>query len=203
MPDKLVTVASYPTIHEAQLALGLLENEGITGFLAGAHGAAMLPAYGIQEVALQVWAEDALRAVGLLAAVAAQAELDDDWESQAEDGANVWICSLCGEPVSQRLEVCYSCQTPRDAIQQHNPARPTSLRQPPYSQPTSESIQARDQVAPDQTAPVVRRPWETDSADGTRELSPSAPRKGYWTVFLTGLGLLFLLLLGWLYLHVF
>src|SRR2546423_10275041 len=98
MSDRLVTVASFSVPYEADLARGLLETEGITAFLAGDMAASTLAGVGgpIGRVDLQVRETDAQRAAGILAVCAAEATLDEDWETQAEEGADVWVCSLCG-----------------------------------------------------------------------------------------------------------
>ena len=117
MSDKFVKVATYNQSFEAQLAKNLLENEGIDSMLSGELTADVLPLgqAGSDQIVLQVREDNAQRATGILAAVAA-AKLDADWEEQAESGAGVWICSICGEPISNGLSMCYSCQTPREGI---------------------------------------------------------------------------------------
>jgi hypothetical protein len=116
MAGKLVTVMTFNQHFEAQLAKNYLENEGIPSTVAGELTTETLfgRAVGADQILLQVHEEDAQRATGLLAAVAA-AKLEDNWEDEAESD-NVWICSICGEPVSNLLSVCYSCQTPREGI---------------------------------------------------------------------------------------
>jgi hypothetical protein len=115
MADRFVTVASYVSAVEAQMAKNFLEAEGIHVFLAGAMTAETLVGLG-DEVHLQVRQRDARRAVSLLAIAAAEASLDDDWETQAEQGAGVWTCPLCGTPVSKNVNVCPACQTPNESI---------------------------------------------------------------------------------------
>jgi Putative prokaryotic signal transducing protein len=141
MSDHLVTVASYASALEAQMAKNLLEAEGIPAFLAGEMTAEALSGIS-SEAHLQVRDRDARRAASILASVAAEAALDDDWETQAESGAGVWACSLCGTPVSNRLTVCPDCQTPNHRIK-------TERRKPapsPPSRPTSEAVQAGEQI---------------------------------------------------------
>lgn len=118
MSDAFITVATFKQSFEAQLAKNLLANEGIDCILSGElssdvlFGGAMVG----DQIVLQVPEREVQRATGLLAAAAAEARLEEDWEEKAESAADVWVCSLCGEPVSTRLSVCYSCQTPREAI---------------------------------------------------------------------------------------
>jgi hypothetical protein len=110
MADRLVTVASYAFMPEAQMAKNLLASEGIAAYLAGEMTANTLIAAG--EAHLQVHAEDAQRAVRLLAA--AQASLPDDWEESAERG--LWTCPVCGTAVTLGENVCPACQTSNPAI---------------------------------------------------------------------------------------
>ncbi len=135
MPDQLITVANYFLAYEADLARNLLESEGIRAFVNGNMTGSLLPT---GEIQLQVSAADAPRAAAILAAQAAEASLDDDWEDQAEQGAGLWTCSLCGEPVANGMTVCHACQTPRDAIR---PAITDIRREPP---PPADGIRAGD-----------------------------------------------------------
>ncbi|HTU18233.1 MAG TPA: DUF2007 domain-containing protein [Gemmataceae bacterium] len=133
MSETFVTVATFHRSFEAQLAKNLLEEEGIATTLSGEITADMLPfgqAGGSDQIVLQVRDDDAQRASGILAAVAA-AKLDDNWEEDAELGADVWICSICGEPISNRLSMCYACQTPREGIRASAPRDQTAIQQQP------------------------------------------------------------------------
>src|SRR5262249_28610131 len=108
MAEQFVTVATFHRTSEAQLAKNLLQEEGIESIISGDITADMLPfgqAGGGDQIILQVREGDAHRATGLLAEVAA-AKLDDNWEDEAESGADVWLCTICGEPISNRLSIC-------------------------------------------------------------------------------------------------
>ncbi|MHB1422960.1 MAG: putative signal transducing protein [Gemmataceae bacterium] len=136
MTEKLVTVATYNKSFEAQLAKNLLEEEGIASTVSGDLTADMLSlgqVGGMDQIVLQVQESDAQRAVGILATVEA-AKLADNWEEEAESGSDVWLCSICGEPISNRLSICYSCQTPRDSIRAAEPRQTTAI------QPESETL---------------------------------------------------------------
>jgi hypothetical protein len=135
MSDQLVTVAHYLLAYEAELARNLLEGEGIRAFVNDDVTGTLWPS---GDIRLQVGAEDAPRATALLAAQAAEASLDDDWEDSAEKGAGVWTCSLCGEPVGAEGTVCPSCQTPREAIR----AAPSGIRR--ETPPAGDGIQTPD-----------------------------------------------------------
>lgn len=141
MAEPFVTVATFHRTAEAQLAKNLLESEGIPSILSGDLTADMLPfgqAGGGDQITLQVGANDAQRAAGLLAEVAA-AKVDDNWEEEAESGSDVWICSICGEPISNRLSMCYACQTPREGIRTFPSRDSISSREeritPPQNEP--------------------------------------------------------------------
>jgi rubrerythrin len=128
MADKFLTVMTFNQSFEAQLAKNLLENEGIEALMAGEHTSDVLfgnPGLG-DQIVLQVREEDAKRAAGILAEVAA-AKLEDNWEDEAESG-DVWVCSICGEPISNLLSVCYSCQTPREGIRTAPPHDRTAIQ---------------------------------------------------------------------------
>jgi hypothetical protein len=153
MSDQFVTVATYNRSFEAQCAKNLLENEGIESMLSGEITADVLSfgqAGGGDQIVLQVREEDAQRATGILAAVAA-AKLEDNWEDEAESGSDVWVCTLCGEPISNQISICYSCQTPREGIL----SAPNNLRGIQSNPtPTNEEIQKRDEIARSPSSPT-------------------------------------------------
>ncbi|MGH7227094.1 MAG: putative signal transducing protein [Gemmataceae bacterium] len=138
MTDRFITVATFNRSFEAQLAKNLLENEGIASIVSGDITSDVLPfgqGGGGDQIVLQVTENDIKRAAGILAEVAA-AKLDDNWEEEAESGAGVWLCSICGEPIGNGLSMCYACQTPRDGIRASPPrdsisSREERLRPPP------------------------------------------------------------------------
>jgi len=113
MSDRLVTIASFAFMPEAHMAKNLLESEGILAFVAGELTADAIACIA-SEAQLQVRAQDAQRAVSLLADAAAQASLADDWETQAESG--VWTCPLCGTAARLGATVCPACRTANPGI---------------------------------------------------------------------------------------
>ena len=142
MSDKFVSVMKFHQSFEAQLAKNLLDNEGIESLLSGEQMSDLQlgnSAMG-DQIVLQVREKDAQRAAGILAAVAA-AKLDDNWEEQAESGNDVWLCSICGEPVSNRLSICYSCQTPREGIRTAASRDRTGIRPESSAEATREAVQ--------------------------------------------------------------
>lgn len=149
MSDHLVTVASFAFTTEAQLAKNLLESEGIPAFVAGALAADVL-ASAAGEAQLQVRAQDAQRAVSLLADVAAKAELADDWETQAESG--VWTCSLCGTAVRLGVTVCPACRTANPGITTDRRDVQTDLDRGPRG---SDQVKKGDQIQGSRPQPLL------------------------------------------------
>lgn len=145
MSDRLVSIMNFGTSFEAQMAKNLLEREGITSTVTGELASDLLLGSVLagQHVALLVHENDAQRAVALLAEV----ELNKDWEEEAESGSDVWICSICGEPISNRLSICFACQTPRESIRASAPRDPTAIQQKSDTQRSSEDVQKPDEIA--------------------------------------------------------
>ncbi len=206
MSDKFVTVMTFHQSFEAQLAKNLLKDEGIESMLSGELTADMLPlgqAGGSDQIVLQVHEDNAQRAAGILAAVAA-AKLDDNWEEQVESG--VWLCSICGEPISNRLSVCYSCQTPREGIRADAPRERTAIQLDPATLPTGEEVQKRDEIARDPT-PVPATPpplapvryEEEESDEPPLSAGDDLARHAFGAAFF-GLLTVILLPLSWYYL---
>ena len=161
------------------MAKNLLEEEGIASTLSGEITADMLPfgqAGGSDQIVLQVRDDDAQRASGILAAVAA-AKLDDNWEEQAESGGDVWLCTICGEPVSNRLSMCYSCQTPREGIRASAPRDRTAIQQEPVTLPTGEEVQKREEIVRSPAAALApaQIPAPVEHEGESEELLLTAP----------------------------
>jgi hypothetical protein len=104
------------------------------------------------QVLLQVHEHDAQRAAGILAAH--QASLDDDWEDKAEHDPDIWVCSLCGSPISNRLSICYACQTPREGIRADRPRTLTDVQKTPGVLPP-DPVQKRDEVTAEALPPLA------------------------------------------------
>jgi hypothetical protein len=169
MADHFVTVASYAYTPEAQMAKNLLEAEGIRAFLAGEETANALTGLA-GEALLQVHAEDAARAVSLLAAVSARVSLDEDWEAQTEKG--LWTCPVCGTAVPTRVSVCPACQTPNTSI---TTDRRDTWTKAPHRPAEEERVTTNDQIK-------VAAPKPLLSESG--EEGESAPRPGTGCVVL-------------------
>jgi hypothetical protein len=169
MTDKLVTVASYGQMFEATLAQNLLVREGIDAVLNGDAALCTILGPTRNAIRLQVPEEAAEQAATILAAYAADAALDRDWEEKAEHGQDVWVCSLCGEAISNRLSVCYSCTTPREGIRTSRPSVSTDVQTPP-------SVQTQPST-----------PRQADVPEPSAEPSP-VPPSYFWTRLLAVLG---------------
>ena len=169
MAENFVTVATFHRSFEAQMAKNLLENEGIPSIVSGEITADILPLGqhgGKEQIVLQVKSDDAQRAAVILAEVAA-AKADTNWEKQAEAG--VWVCSICGEAISNRLSMCYACQTPREGIRADAPRERHAI------QPANEDIQKRDELtdaAVTPSTPVKLPATDQPALDAEPPLSP-------------------------------
>jgi hypothetical protein len=205
MSDKFVTVQRFNNSFKAQLAKNLLENEGIESIISGELAQDVMLGTGLSQIALQVHEDEAQRATGILAAVEAEAELDDNWEEQAESG--VWLCSICGEPVSNLLSVCYACETPRESIRAGEPREPTAIQPDPATLPSGEKVQSRDEtVRAPAHAPLLPAP-SPPAAEPDEEREEALPTaagdelaRRAFLASLIGLPLPFLLPVSWYYL---
>jgi hypothetical protein len=219
MSEKMVTVATYAQMFEADLARNLLEREGIQGIISGDPTASALFGVAANAIRLQVQEGDAHHAAGILAAYAAEAALDRDWEERAESGQDVWVCSICGEPVSNHLSTCYSCATPREGIRAVRTTPSTDVQAIPRARP--EALARRPvELEPDEDVPPVSAAVDTMARRAliasvftlvgvglllpfacyylvrvllyTGELSPVGLRRFCWALFLSAISLL-----GW------
>jgi hypothetical protein len=149
VPEKLVTVATFTQPLEAQIARGRLEHEGITVFLTGDLTASAFAGFsgigGLTE--LQVPEADAERAATVLAECMGEEELDDDWESRAEQEEDLWVCSLCGSSVANDLEVCPSCKTPKEAIRSGTRTSRIRSQAPVADELAEQGVQKREEIA--------------------------------------------------------
>lgn len=203
MADQFITVATFHKTFEAQLAKNLLENEGIEAMMNGAFASDMLfssLALG-DQIVLQVREDEAQRAAGILAHAAAEARLDDDWEEQTEAG--VWICSICGEPISNRLSMCYSCQTPKDSIRAAVPPDRDSIQTEARTRPSDEDLAKGDAIArslsPKQPAPPQPAGHEEENIELPTATGDALARKAF-VASLFGALMPILLPISWFYL---
>jgi hypothetical protein len=116
MPDKSALAAAFYSPVEAELARGLLEEEGIKTFLTG--GGSVNIFSGVQglggQIQVRVSEADADRAVQLLAPHFDHHQ--DEADASAEADSALWVCPLCGDAVCNDLEFCPSCKTERPAV---------------------------------------------------------------------------------------
>ncbi|HZY86566.1 MAG TPA: DUF2007 domain-containing protein [Gemmataceae bacterium] len=197
MTDKFVTVATFGLPYEAELAKSLLQNEGIESFLSGEQTADVwLGNAGLgDQLRLQVHEQDAQRAAGILAAQAAA--LDEDWEDKAEHDPDIWVCSLCGSPVSNRLSACLACQTPREGIRTTAPPSAKGIQPTPTSPPPTDPVQKREDVTaevapppgPGSPTPSSGAGAEAEGPEDYPQLAPGddLARRAFWaSVFAIG-----------------
>lgn len=152
MSDRLVTVASFSVALEAQLAVGRLEAEGVRAFLTGDLTAdAFSGVSGLGPLlTVQVPESQVKLARDILSA--GEPQPDQDWETRAEEGADVWLCTLCGEPVGYDLDVCPACQTPREAVRPTASAVAPQPRRKASPEAAGDAVQRLDQVTPGEPA---------------------------------------------------
>jgi hypothetical protein len=106
---ELVTVASYETAVQADLARGLLEGNGIKAVLSDVQMATTTPyAYATGGVGLQVLRSDAGRAVEILRAYEAAVREASGEEALVEDEADT-ACIACGAAIPEYLDRCPAC----------------------------------------------------------------------------------------------
>lgn len=117
--DRFVLVAEFVDTAEAHLAKNFLESEGIPAMIQGDHMNTALVLL-INPIKMHVREKDAARAVGLLAEIRAQIELDENWEDQAQGG---YVCQSCDEPVPDGHTTCPNCYTPCESIRADAPRR--------------------------------------------------------------------------------
>jgi hypothetical protein len=89
MPSRLVTVARFASIPEAQLAQTALRLEGIDAYLEG-EGMAWLYSSAVEGVKLQVAAADTPRAVAVLHRAGERRLAGDDPELECETSISRW-----------------------------------------------------------------------------------------------------------------
>jgi hypothetical protein len=78
MDDKLITIAEFQNDLEAQMAKSALEENGISAIIVGGNIKDLLPADGMLNVQLQVFARDAERAGEILSSQEGQVEHQGD-----------------------------------------------------------------------------------------------------------------------------
>lgn len=106
-PSELVTIATYGSPPEAEVARLVLDEAGIPVFLAGLETDAMLRLWNIAGVKLQVRRSDKDAALALLAekSAAARAGAADDIGEETDST----VCLACGTPMPEENTACPSC----------------------------------------------------------------------------------------------
>lgn len=118
MSDNFVTVARYTNSIEAETARSVLEGAGIRAFVVGSGAAdAFGGVVGLAgNIHLRVHEDDIEQANRILGEIE-RARLNPGWEDDVDD-ENIWLCSLCGNPVPAAWNVCPDCATPRESIRE-------------------------------------------------------------------------------------
>jgi Putative prokaryotic signal transducing protein len=144
MSDKLVFAAAFSMPVEAELARGLLEAEGIKAFLTGGESVNVFS--GVQglggQIRLQVAEADAERAAEILAPHFDRPT--DEGDAESVDDAALWLCPLCGDAVSDDLDFCPACETPRPAARES-----LAVTAVPRHSPISQDVQEEPAVRPE------------------------------------------------------
>jgi hypothetical protein len=159
MPAESVPIAHFDMLPEAQLALSRLREAGLNAVLTGEEAATMLPGM-LARIEIRVPLHQAQRAAFLLATLEQESTLDPDWEERAAATDGYWVCTLCDTCVSQEQEICPTCATPRESIQEENEeisSRPESSSRPP---PASDRVTKAGEVVHLPDPPVVEEPEE-------------------------------------------
>jgi hypothetical protein len=108
--DEIVTIAHYETVVQADLARGILEENGIRTVLADAALATTQPFWGFATggVSLQVLRPDAARAVEILRAhEAAVRDAGEDGKPAGDEADGG--CIACGAAIPEYLDRCPAC----------------------------------------------------------------------------------------------
>ena len=101
----LETVGVYPSIVEASIVRGRLDQAGIRSWMQNELTAGQLFQVGLAlgGVTLQVSSVDVQRTRELMA---------EDAEGVSGEVSSPWTCARCGSEVDAGFEVCWSCQAP-------------------------------------------------------------------------------------------
>ena len=101
----LETVGVYPSITEASIVRGRLDQAGIRSWMQNELTSGQLFQVGLAlgGVTLQVASVDLKRTRELMA---------EDAERVAGEFSPPWTCSRCGSEVDTGFEVCWNCQAP-------------------------------------------------------------------------------------------
>jgi hypothetical protein len=155
MPPESVAIAHFHLLHEAQLALSQLQEAGLDAVSSGEEATTVLPGM-MARIEIRVPVQQAHRATVILATLGEETTLAPDWEDQVVAEEDGWICIVCDTAVSRHAEVCPTCATPRESIQQDPPDNPASSRSPGRARPlvVSDRVKKSGAVSPG-PAPVL------------------------------------------------
>ena len=112
MSDRLVTVATYQFLPEAEAARMFLQEEGVRVFLADAETVNMdwLLGNAIGNIKLQVASSEAERASGLLKELGerAQERAETEWNLEEDEDAPL-RCLSCSQLMDEEATQCKHC----------------------------------------------------------------------------------------------
>jgi hypothetical protein len=154
MGQRLVTIASFNTPEEAELARMHLANAGVQGYVSDAGVVGNLWQYGnaVGGVKLQVSEDDAALAREVLA----------DRTSVDRNEQRAWKCPNCGETVDAGFDICWNCGAVRDGeadtVLEHagEPATDDGERPGSLDDETTEALRARQGVENPYVSPQAR-----------------------------------------------
>jgi uncharacterized paraquat-inducible protein A len=108
MSDKLITVRTFQTLTEAEMARMLLESEGLRVFLldTGIVNFNWFLGNAVGYIKLQVPESEAQRAVELLERIQESGSHSSDDDNQ---GADEKVCLACGAAMSEEQTKCPAC----------------------------------------------------------------------------------------------
>ena len=162
MSGQLVTVATFPTPVEAELARQRLQRDGIPACLGDEQTGTVLglTTGGLSSVKVLVSATDRDRAETILAST-------EHLRAANDEEVGTWPCPQCGAEVSAEFDVCWSCGTSVDG--QTDPNFVREADDPPQADDTAEDEvpAGPDDIdgEPDRESPPVAAPAIDVQAD--------------------------------------
>ena len=190
MAEKHTVVACYSLPIEAQLACGRLQAEGISAYVLGAGApdafAGLGGLGGRVELYVPISAYDRAAAILEDCQDEMQAREKTEGRNQRGDEPELWLCTLCGEALSDDVWVCPSCGTSRAGLKSVERQRSTDFR--PAPQPAKADVQTEAPAPPPPLEPdFVLPPLATFQGD---DLASRALKTAFLSVLLLPLCLI-------------
>lgn len=141
--DDLVTIATFPSPQEANIAKSALNAEGVEAFVQGEITTSMLSYYGssVAGARLQVRKSDSSRATEFLSVIESR--------EQPPESIGPWTCPNCQSEVDAGFAVCWSCGRDADDV---SPPTQTDKRESEIPQDGHEEDQPTRIESPDELA---------------------------------------------------